>query len=129
VLSDFVAVWPAAREVRPIDYSLERIGAAMVAAVPGAFRLRPSARTGIENLILAGDWTRHGLNASMEGATFSARLAANELLSRYGEAPIRILIPENTDLPLPLRALQRGRAWLTTRSRPRSGRWRGRTPA
>jgi hydroxysqualene dehydroxylase len=38
--------------------------------------LRLSARTSIPNFILAGDWTRTGLPATIEGAVLSGKAAA-----------------------------------------------------
>jgi squalene-associated FAD-dependent desaturase len=43
---------------------------------------RPGARTQIENLVLAGDWTATGLPATIEGAIRSGRAAAKALLTR-----------------------------------------------
>lgn len=40
---------------------------------------RPGARTNIQNLILAGDWTDTGLPATIEGAVKSGRIAAEEV--------------------------------------------------
>lgn len=49
---------------------------ATFAAAPGLESLRPAARTAIPNLYLAGDWTRSGWPATMEGAVRSGYLAA-----------------------------------------------------
>jgi uncharacterized protein with NAD-binding domain and iron-sulfur cluster len=81
VTRDFRALWPGAVEARPVRWVVERIGAAMFAATPGTHALRPGTRTGIANLFLAGDWVRHDLNASMEGAALSGRLAAQAVLA------------------------------------------------
>ena len=43
-------------------------------------RRRPPARTGLANLVLAGDWTATGLPATIEGAIRSGVTAANALL-------------------------------------------------
>lgn len=42
--------------------------------------LRPRARTSLENLILAGDWTATGLPATIESAVLSGNLAAEEVM-------------------------------------------------
>jgi monoamine oxidase len=47
--------------------------------------LRPSSRTSLENLFLAGDWTNTGYPATIEGAVMSGRKAAahvSEFLAR-----------------------------------------------
>ena len=56
---------------------------ATFATTPEQIRLRPDARIGMENLVLAGDWTRTGLPATIEGAISSGFRAAQCLL----EAP------------------------------------------
>lgn len=51
----------------------------------GAYELRPTAKTGIENFFLAGDWVKTGLYVStMETANEGGRLAANALLDASG---------------------------------------------
>lgn len=51
---------------------------------------RPAQKTAIEGLFLAGDWTRTGWPATMEGAVRSGYLAAEETLTSLG-APRRFL--------------------------------------
>ncbi len=64
---------------------------------PGVDRWRPAAGdSGVDNLFLAGDWTRTGWPATMEGAVRSGYIAAESLLSHFGQ-PRNILRP---DLPL-----------------------------
>ena len=48
---------------------------ATFAATPAMDRLRPPARTGLRNLVLAGDWTRTGLPGTLEGAIRSGEAA------------------------------------------------------
>jgi zeta-carotene desaturase len=55
--------------------------------LPGSDRLRPRqapVEGGIENLFLAGDYTRTGWPATMEGAVRSGYLAAEAVLGRWG---------------------------------------------
>jgi hydroxysqualene dehydroxylase len=54
---------------------------ATFAATPGENAKRPGARTAWSNLVLAGDWTRTGLPATIEGAVRSGNRAA-DLISR-----------------------------------------------
>ena len=56
---------------------------ATFAATPAQDRLRPPARTCLSNLVLAGDWTRTGLPATIEGAIRSGCTAAS-LLTQIG---------------------------------------------
>ncbi len=52
---------------------------------PGSWRLRPTAETGVENLVLASDYVRTETNlACMEGANEAARQAVNALLRQDG---------------------------------------------
>ncbi len=54
---------------------------ATFAATPDQDRRRPAARTAMGNLVLAGDWTRTGLPATIEGAIRSGNMAAKLLIS------------------------------------------------
>ena len=49
---------------------------ATFSARPGVEALRPAAETGLGNIVLAGDWTRSGWPATMEGAVRSGYIAA-----------------------------------------------------
>ncbi|MEE8386281.1 MAG: hydroxysqualene dehydroxylase HpnE, partial [Dehalococcoidia bacterium] len=51
---------------------------------PGIAALRPSQRTPVENLFLAGDWTDTGWPATMESAVRSGLLAARAVLRSGG---------------------------------------------
>ncbi len=66
---------------------------ATYSARPGTERLRPPAATAIPNLFLAGDWTRTGWPATMEGAVRSGYLAAEALTAAAGH-PQRFLLPD-----------------------------------
>jgi zeta-carotene desaturase len=52
---------------------------------PGVNRWRPGQEIGVKNLCLAGDWTRTGWPATMEGAVRSGYLAAEALLAGFGQ--------------------------------------------
>jgi len=54
---------------------------------------RPGSETAISNLFLAGDWTRSGWPATMEGAVRSGYLAAEAALRKLG-SPTTFLIPD-----------------------------------
>jgi squalene-associated FAD-dependent desaturase len=53
---------------------------ATFAATPEQDAKRPGARTALSNLVLAGDWTRTGLPATIEGALRSGETAAKLVL-------------------------------------------------
>ena len=78
-------VWPevsaALRIVQPLPPSrVVKEKRATFAATPAENRKRPSARIGLANLVLAGDWTDTGLPATIEGAIRSGHTAAAALL-------------------------------------------------
>ena len=66
---------------------------ATFSAKPGLEKLRPLSRSKIPNLFLAGDWTRCGWPATMEGAVRSGYLAAEAISSAAGK-PRKFLLPE-----------------------------------
>ncbi len=66
---------------------------ATFSARPGLEGLRPPARTRFPNLSLAGDWTRSGWPATMEGAVRSGYLAAEDACQRLGR-PHSFLLPD-----------------------------------
>ena len=55
--------------------------------------MRSKTGTGIPNLFLAGDWTRSGWPATMEGAVRSGYLAAEEVARAAGRDSV-FLIPD-----------------------------------
>jgi uncharacterized protein with NAD-binding domain and iron-sulfur cluster len=59
---------------------------ATFSAAPHLEAHRPVARTAIPNLFLAGDWTRSGWPATMEGAVRSGYLAAEAATEHLGSA-------------------------------------------
>jgi squalene-associated FAD-dependent desaturase len=94
-LGELQQVLPKAGKARLIKATVVKETAATFSPQPGADRWRPSQRTPLPNLFLAGDWTATGWPATMEGAVRSGYLAAEALLSDCSE-PKRLLKP---DLP------------------------------
>jgi zeta-carotene desaturase len=66
---------------------------ATFSAVPGLEAKRPTAITPYSNFFLAGDWTRSGWPATMEGAVRSGYIAA-EAVARAAGRPRHFLIPD-----------------------------------
>ncbi|HXW56708.1 MAG TPA: hydroxysqualene dehydroxylase HpnE [Candidatus Cybelea sp.] len=96
-LGELAGVLPAARRAQLMKATVVKEVNATFSPGPGVDRWRPRAgESGIENLFLAGDWTRTGWPATMEGAVRSGYLAAESLLSHFGQ-PRNFLRP---DLPL-----------------------------
>jgi squalene-associated FAD-dependent desaturase len=66
---------------------------ATFSAIPGLEDKRPGSGTPIPNLFLAGDWTRSGWPATMEGAVRSGYLAAEAVTRAFGQ-PMSFLLPD-----------------------------------
>ncbi|MDW8353506.1 MAG: hydroxysqualene dehydroxylase HpnE [Bryobacterales bacterium] len=70
---------------------------ATFSASPLAERQRPGTETKLRNLYLAGDWTRTGWPATMEGAVRSGYLAAEAVTEAAGR-PQRFLVARDSGL-------------------------------
>jgi len=79
------ALWPEVAKALdlsgdPLAYRVIKERRATFAASPESLAQRPSTRTHVKNLYLAGDWTDTGLPATLESAVKSGRLAAEAVL-------------------------------------------------
>jgi uncharacterized protein with NAD-binding domain and iron-sulfur cluster len=79
VLADLQAVLPAAKPAQLVRARVVTEQQAVFSVTPGLSAKRPSQRTSIANLALAGDWTNTGWPATMESAVRSGGLAASAL--------------------------------------------------
>jgi squalene-associated FAD-dependent desaturase len=89
-LKELAEFFPAAREAKLEKAHVVKEVRATFSAKPGLESLRPASRTRVRNLFLAGDWTRSGWPATMEGAVRSGYLAA-EAVTEAGGAPQKFL--------------------------------------
>ena len=80
VVAEARAVLPALRAARVERALVVRERHATLSLTPAAERVRPGPTTPLRNLLLAGDWTRTGLPATIEGAVASGRAAARAAL-------------------------------------------------
>jgi uncharacterized protein with NAD-binding domain and iron-sulfur cluster len=64
---------------------------ATFSAAPETESLRPGTACSIPNLYLAGDWTRSGWPATMEGAVRSGYLAAEAAAKASGKSPVYLI--------------------------------------
>jgi uncharacterized protein with NAD-binding domain and iron-sulfur cluster len=85
--------FPAVRDAQLEKAHVVKEVRAVFSARPGLESQRPPARTAIRNLFLAGDWTRSGWPATMEGAVRSGYLAAEAVTEAAG-APRKFLLPD-----------------------------------
>jgi zeta-carotene desaturase len=84
---------PAARGAKLEKAHVVKEVRAVLSAKPGLESRRPVSRTKVANLFLAGDWTRSGWPAIMEGAVRSGYLAAEAVAEAAGQ-PARFLLPD-----------------------------------
>ncbi len=92
-LRELAEFFPRAREAVLLRAHVVKEVRATFSAQPGTEHLRPGSRTGIDGLFLAGDWTRSGWPATMEGAVRSGYLAAEAVTAAAGD-PKRFLLPD-----------------------------------
>jgi zeta-carotene desaturase len=78
-LRELAEFFPAVREAKLERAHVVKELRATFSAKPGVEALRPGARTAAPNILLAGDWTRSGWPATMEGAVRSGYMAAEEI--------------------------------------------------
>src|SRR5579864_617319 len=92
-LKELAEFFTAARDAKLEKAHVVKEVRATFSAKPGLESLRPVSRTRVRNLFLAGDWTRSGWPATMEGAVRSGYLAA-EAVTAAGGAPQPFLHPD-----------------------------------
>jgi squalene-associated FAD-dependent desaturase len=85
--------FPRVRESRLEQAQVIKEIRATFSAAPGTEHLRPGARTILPNVFLAGDWTRSGWPATMEGAVRSGYYAAEAVTEAAGH-PQRFVLPD-----------------------------------
>jgi squalene-associated FAD-dependent desaturase len=78
-LRDLHKLLPQSLEAKLLHSTIVKERDATIAHTVESDNLRPSARTSIANLILAGDWTDTGLPATIESAVLSGNLAAQQI--------------------------------------------------
>lgn len=83
-LKELKEFFPAVGEAKLERAHVVKEVRATFSAAPGLEDKRPVSVTAVSNLFLAGDWTRSGWPATMEGAVRSGYLAAEAVLSSFG---------------------------------------------
>ena len=89
-LRELAEFFPAAREAKLEKAHVVKEIRATFSARPGLEAQRPVNRTNIPNLFLAGDWTKSGWPATMEGAVRSGYLAAEAVTEAAGTPKVFI---------------------------------------
>lgn len=93
ITADLKATFPQAAAAKLLRWQLITEQQAVFSVRPGLDTVRPAQQTEIPNLLLAGDWTRTGWPATMEGAVRSGYLAAEAVLAQLGRSE-PILVPD-----------------------------------
>ena len=83
-LSELAEFFPLVREAKLEKAQVVKEVRATFSAGPGLEAKRPVAKTQFSNFFLAGDWTRSGWPATMEGAVRSGYLAAEAVSGKTG---------------------------------------------
>lgn len=89
-LSEF---FPVVKQARLEKAQVIKEVRATFSASPGMESMRPGAVTHLKNFFLAGDWTRSGWPATMEGAVRSGYIAAEAVTLAAG-TPRKFLLPD-----------------------------------
>ena len=92
-IGDLRLFFPRVREAQLLKAHVVKEQRATFSAAPETETLRPATNSGLRNIFLAGDWTRTGWPATMEGAVRSGYLAA-EAVVRAEARPDRFLRPD-----------------------------------
>ena len=89
-LKELAEFFPAAREAKLEKAHVVKEIRATFSARPGLEAHRPVNHTNVHNLFLAGDWTKSGWPATMEGAVRSGYLAAQAVTAAAGAPKVFI---------------------------------------
>ncbi len=92
-VGDLRLYFPRVREANLVKAQVIKEQRATFSAAPETESLRPTADSGLPKAFLAGDWTRTGWPATMEGAVRSGYIAA-ECVAQAAGKPARFLIAE-----------------------------------
>jgi squalene-associated FAD-dependent desaturase len=92
-IGDLRLYFPRVRDAKLVKAHVIKEQRATFSAAPETEHLRSTPDSGIANLYLAGDWTRTGWPATMEGAVRSGYCAA-EWVSQSAGKPEKFVIPD-----------------------------------
>ncbi len=90
-VGDLRTFLPRVRDANLVKAHVVKEQRATFSAAPGTESLRPGTDTLIPNLYLAGDWTRSGWPATMEGAVRSGYIAAEAVAKTAGKSSIYLI--------------------------------------
>jgi len=84
-VGDLRLFFPRVREANLVKAHVVKEQRAVFSAAPETESLRPGPKTAFPNVFLAGDWTRTGWPATMEGAVRSGYIAAQAVTHAAGD--------------------------------------------
>jgi zeta-carotene desaturase len=90
-LGDLRLFFPRVHEANLLKAHVVKEQRATFSAAPGSQSLRPGTACAIPNLHMAGDWTRSGWPATMEGAVRSGYIAAEAVARALGQSPAYLI--------------------------------------
>ena len=92
-IGDLRLYFPRVKDAKLVKARVIKEQRATFSAAPETENLRPTPESGLPKAFLAGDWTRTGWPATMEGAVRSGYLAA-EGVAQAAKRPAKFLIPD-----------------------------------
>ncbi|MBS1856886.1 MAG: FAD-dependent oxidoreductase [Acidobacteria bacterium] len=92
-IGDLRLFFPRVKDAVLVKSHVVKEQRATFSAAPDTEALRPGPASAIPNLFLAGDWTRTGWPATMEGAVRSGYIAA-EAVAKAAGRPEKFLLPD-----------------------------------
>jgi len=90
-VGDLRLFFPRVREANLVKAHVVKEQRATFSGAPETEDLRPGTACTIPNLHMAGDWTRNGWPATMEGAVRSGYLAAEGVAKASGKSPVYLI--------------------------------------
>ena len=84
IRNDLAAIFPKSRDANLLRFKVVTDPQAVFSVAPKSLEYRATTRAVGSDIVLAGDWTRSGWPATMEGAILSGFIAAESLLSSWG---------------------------------------------
>jgi zeta-carotene desaturase len=84
--------FPRVRDAKLLKSHVIKEQRATFSAAPETESLRPGAISSIPCVLLAGDWTRTGWPATMEGAVRSGYIAAEHAAGALGKKPSFLIL-------------------------------------
>jgi zeta-carotene desaturase len=90
-VGDLRLFFPRVHDANLVKAHVVKEQRATFSAAPGTERLRPGTESSIGNLFMAGDWTRSGWPATMEGAVRSGYMAAEAVARTAENSPVYLI--------------------------------------